>query len=280
MLRFVTPAAFAGSLTLLALLAPPARADEKGEALLREVTGATKKVKSLSADLKIAYRFGKNNSKMTGALAVQRPNLARIDVSGQPVEQMVVSNGKTLYLVMKGQKQYMKQPADPNGANIQGASLIASLFFTPQLETILAGLAGTTTVSPTLKGTLQREGVRYQRLEVTGNAGKNRLTLYISPKKLVQGILFEQKNGDESMQMEEFLSNLKVGTKLPARLFAYTPPVGFKVYEQPDFNAKLLAVGAEAPPFELSRPDDKSKFSLAKMLEGRKAVIVNFWFYG
>lgn len=276
-------AALALSVPLLSLLPSTVRADKRGEALLREVTQATKKVKSLTATMKGSYRFGGETRTMTGKVSMQRPNLAHIEINAQPTKQLVVSNGKDLYIVLAAQKQYIKQKAMPGGDNIQGG-IISGMFFNPDIKAMLMNFTRGSTVSPNLKGTEVRNGVKYQVVEMASNdASKTRVRVYVGPKKLLEGIVLEQSFQGQNVKMEEFLTNVKVNTKLASKLFAYKPPAGYKPYETPappSYDAKLLAVGAEAPAFELTKPDDKSKVSLAKMLEGRKAVLVNFWFYG
>ena len=64
--------------------------------------------------------------------------------------------------------------------------------------------------------------------------------------------------------------------------FAYVPPPGAILYTPPtldDYNKKLLPVGSMAPRFALSAPTG-GKTTLADALKGKKAVLVNFWFYG
>jgi outer membrane lipoprotein-sorting protein len=283
MLRYKTVAALALSAPLFLLLPNTVQADEKGEALLRGVTQATKQVKSLTADLKGSYNIGGQTQKMSGKISLKRPNLAHIRMNAQGMQQLIVSNGKDLYMVMADQKQYIKQPAAPMGENVQ-SGFLSGMFFRPDIKTILASLAEQPSVSPDSKGTEVRNGVKYQVVEVaTRGENKARIRLYVGPKKLVEGVSMERSFRGQTVKIEEFFANVKINTQLAANLFAYKPPAGFKPFTmptEPNYEAKLLAVGTEAPPFELTRPDNKSKISLAKMLEGRKAVLVNFWFHG
>jgi outer membrane lipoprotein-sorting protein len=279
MRRFPT-FALASSLALLALCPLAGQADEKGEALLRDVAQATKQAKSLSADIKSLYRFGERDMKMSGKMHVQRPNLAYIDIEGEPMNQKIVSTGKEMFIVLKAQKQYLKQPTSANGANVRGGFFAGSLFFSTDLKQMLGRYVGKPTVSLDLKDEEERDGVKYRVLAAASEDGKNRLKLYVGESNLILGVVVDQAVQDQSLHLEEFLSDVKVDPKLDAKLFAFTPPAGFKPYEPPRYDEKLLKVGVEAPAFELTKPSDKSKISLAKMLDGRKAVLVNFWFYG
>ena len=67
-----------------------------------------------------------------------------------------------------------------------------------------------------------------------------------------------------------------------AAVFAYVPPKEATLYAPPSldaYNKKLLAVGSVAPKFALSAPTG-GRVELAEALKGKKAVLVNSWFYG
>lgn len=55
---------------------------------------------------------------------------------------------------------------------------------------------------------------------------------------------------------------------------APSPPSGAQ-----DFEANLLKIGTKAPAFSVNNPKG-GKISLAQAMKGKKATLVNFWFYG
>ena len=75
------------------------------------------------------------------------------------------------------------------------------------------------------------------------------------------------------------LRNVRLDAPLAPASFAYAPPKTAKPIQMPDEAAHLLAVGAPAPDFTLSTPDQGS-VDLASRLRQAKAVLINFWFYG
>ena len=48
---------------------------------------------------------------------------------------------------------------------------------------------------------------------------------------------------------------------------------------QQDMTSGLLAIGSKAPAFSVNSPRG-GKISLASVIKGKKATLVNFWFYG
>ena len=92
MIRHRSRFAWGGVTVLLALGTMPAHADEKGEALLKEVETATKAAKTLSADLTMSYNAkdaeGKSQTmKMAAAVKLKKPNLARIEFEQNGIRQ-------------------------------------------------------------------------------------------------------------------------------------------------------------------------------------------------
>jgi outer membrane lipoprotein-sorting protein len=64
--------------------------------------------------------------------------------------------------------------------------------------------------------------------------------------------------------------------------FKFVPPAGSKVAETPapqDYTKNLLKKGAKAPDFSLKTPAGGA-VNLAAKLKTKKAVLINFWFYG
>ncbi len=143
-----------GCLLLLGLFAgTAARADEKTDALLRDVERATKAIPSLSADLVVTLttqnlsapppqatkskqtdpNFSGGNDPIafsySGTVKLKRPNLARIDLP-DPIRQIIDCDGTTLWTLLPS-NEYVKTPADPQGKNL-GAYAPVLMFFAPE----------------------------------------------------------------------------------------------------------------------------------------------------
>lgn len=73
--------------------------------------------------------------------------------------------------------------------------------------------------------------------------------------------------------------DLKLDHDFKPQDFAWTPPAGAKDMDAAARPSMFLAIGSVAPNFELTLPDG-SKTDLDKLRREKKAVLLNFWFYG
>jgi hypothetical protein len=80
-------------------------------------------------------------------------------------------------------------------------------------------------------------------------------------------------------ELEEFGMRMarSVGLGAVALLLA-TTALTVRAYQYPQFEAKLLPAGKVAPDFNLPMPRG-GQLSLTDARRGKKAVLVNFWFY-
>lgn len=255
----------------LPLLPALSRADEKGDALLKEVVKATKALKSLTAEVTTTQTFQGRKMNATLKMQLKRPNLYYAEMSGFMGSQIFASAGKDAYIYMADQKQYMKMKASPNGA--QGInSLLGMAFYDPTLKMFgdkERKHAGTETIN----------GKTYEILEIKPDESVT-LRLYVSPDKLMTRLKYAGKAGNnQNFEMAETFSTYKANAVIPDKVFAFVPPKTAKLYEQPSYDAKLLPTNSKAPEFNLATPEG-GRVSLAEVLKEKKVVLINFWFYG
>lgn len=284
MIRHRNVVLWGGGAVLALTAAWPAHADEKSDALLKEVETATKSVKTLTADLSMSQGVtaadGKDQKmKMAATLKLKKPNMARIEFSEGGVAKTIASDGKNVYVLMQG-NQYQKMKADAQGKNIDTLwAAPVSMFFSGQFSLF----SSTTKSETTYAGKQTVDGIEYDVVQLSGAkpfvyTGK----LYIAPSKLATRLDLEIKQGEQSVKLDAVLKNIKMNAPLTDAVFAYVPPKGTTLYVQPamdDYSKKLLPLGSVAPTFALSAPTG-GKVELADVLKGKKAVLVNFWFYG
>jgi len=271
--------------SLLALIGTRgARADEKADALLKEVETTSKAMKTLTADLSMSQKAktpdGKEQSmKMVASLKLKKPNLARIEFTQGEFAKTIASDGKNLFTLMPGNR-YQKTKVDADGKNIDTLwAAPAAMFFSGRFT--LMGVESKAATTYVGKQTI--EGTEYDVVQVSGTkpfaySGK----LYIAPDKLATRLDLEVGVGAQKIQVDAVLTNIKKNVPLTEAGFAYAPPKDAVVLEVPsleEFNKKLLPVGSAAPRFALSALSG-GKVELAEVLKGKKAVLVNFWFYG
>jgi outer membrane lipoprotein-sorting protein len=216
--------------------------------------------------------------EMKGSAKIKRPNLARIETKGM-MAQTVASDGKTVWTLMKDANQYMKQAADAEGKNLANAvipNFPLAFFLNPKADFLTPGAA----VKFTGVSTETVAGKSYQM--ISGSVEKpfqGEIKLYVGADKLMHRLALTIKQGSDSLLLETTLQNIKTGVALAASAFAYTPPKTAKAFEQPNFEARLVKVGADAPNFTLPTPTG-GQVALTELLKGKKATLINFWFHG
>lgn len=264
---------------LVGLTAMPVRADQEAEALLKEVAAANKAAQTLTADVVMNMTGQGQNMQITGKVKLKKPNLARVEF-GKPFEQTVVSDGKTLWRVMKSSNQYLKEKADPQGANIDGLwAAPITMFFNPK-NIGISSLVGTKTrlLAPETIG-----GKSYKVIEVASEKPIPYTSkLYVGANKLVHRVAMDIKQGTMTSHYIAVLNNLQVGMPLAKTAFAYAPPRTAKLFQPPSndsYEAKLVAIGKDAPNFTIPSPSG-GQVALGEALRGKKALLLNFWFYG
>ena len=187
--------------------------------------------------------------------------------------QRMISNGKTGWIVMESQKQYVKAPQPMDVAALQGlVGLPVAGFLKP--ASLSAGRDWT------YVGAQPRNGKSYTVLSFK-TAGEPAMEgkAYFDSTGLLVGMDQSVKASNEAVQQSFWLKNVKLNAPLAAQSFAFTPPAGYRKFEPPNYDKSLLAVGTTAPEFQLARPGGE-RLALSESLKGKKAVLVNFWFYG
>lgn len=250
----------------LPLLVPPALfaaaplfADDKAVALLAEVVARGNSLKSFSAEMTMTMT-GPQPQKMAGKLLLKTPGFGRVELTPDKGEKiLVIMDGKSTYNITG--KKFAKTPLDRDG-----------------VWPFLKGVPGADPKKFTSAGTEKIDETTFEVLELKENS--QTLRVYVSPEKIIQRF---RMTGDGTQDGQEIvLSNVQLDTELAAENFAL--PAGLEEAKAPGaegldaLNAKLLKVGAKAPAFNLATPTG-GKLSLAQALKGKKAVLVNFWFF-
>ena len=262
--------ACAATLTALA-----AQADEKADALLQKAREASAGAKTLQADLVYEVQSDDAKGGYSGAVRLMKPNYAYFKTSNLPNRQVsILSDGKNRYQVMEAQKQYLRGAIQPGGQNvgIGGPYSPVTGFFD------LTGNAAGGERKYVGKETL--EGREYEVVEITGGPRPEQVRrFYVGPSGLVEGAVVTLGNSEMQRTYRTWLKNVKLDQPMKAEEFAFAPPEGFRPYEPPNFEKNLLAVGKEAPDFNLPQPEG-NRLSLSDTVKEKKAVLINFWFYG
>jgi hypothetical protein len=184
---------------------------------------------------------------------------------------LMVSDGKEMMMVNEQEKQVMRVPAPGPNPDLRagpGGIPIQYLFFNPQGKLV--------TGSSKYQGTKKVAGVTYQvvRGHIGGGGTAPNATLYFGPSGLPEGVEFTESPQEK---LTLWVRGIRLNAPLKPEQVAYTPPHDFTEPQTPDKS--MLPVGKEAPDFLLPRPGG-NQLALTDALKGKKAVLVNFWFYG
>lgn len=244
---------------VVALAAPLARADEAAQKLLGEVVEKMKATRTFTAEIAVASR----GQKVIGKLFLQRPNLGRVEMGQGKQAMLMLSDGAQQYQVIDG--KYRKQGALKDLSELWPP-------FGGKLENI---------VGPGEPRLAEKEtigDVAYDVIEVKGNDRATRV--FISPAKVIERIRMGAGDG----QQEIVLSNVRLDAEIAAEMFQLPAGAEERTPEESggglgDLEKKLVPVGKPAPAFSLKTPAGGTLL-LAQALQGKKAVLINFWFYG
>lgn len=230
------------------------------EKALDEIAAAMKDAAAVAFDVKFKYE----DQTYTTKVSLKRPNFVR----SEDDSSLTVLDGKTYWYYAKADNQYTSFDQPEDGA-AQMASPLSDLYFGKSGKDLLEN-ADSVTADPekrTIGWKVEDEGY-WTEWKVT-----------VDDKKTVVRIVStygseDQEPYTQDMEISGFTTTPAVGDDT----FAFKPPEGATVMDpNSDYEASLLAAGADAPDFEAPDLDDK-KLKLSS-LKG-KVVLLNFWFYG
>jgi outer membrane lipoprotein-sorting protein len=263
---------------LLALVGA-AHADEKADALIRKARQLMEPAKTFQGTLSYSFETGQQRdqqSSLSIAFRLMKPNYGSMelkDLKSGRVEMRAISDGKTAFQVEPAGKQYRQMPASPQGIAgfPAGPGVFAplALFFSSDALPL----------SPEAKatGTETQNGKSYQVVEMKSPEGVTRH--FFAADGMLEGVELAIKRGETQLSVKSWLKSHRLNAPMTAQQFAFKPPAGFRPVEQrPSLEGSLVQVGKKAPDFELPVPGG-GRLSLTAAREGKKAVLVNFWFY-
>ncbi len=258
------------------LVAVPGRTDARGEELLR---GAMKKLhaaESYSATLSITNAGpGQPEVKSQGSLAAMKPNFLRVEIKG-PADAggsiLFAADGKHYNIYIAQANQYLREDLDPAPTELRGQ-------WEAEVDAFFGGERGLPKSGATHVGTAKVGGVECDLVKI--EPAKGRSTTYAIGKR--DGLIHQTRivisTPEGNAVTTNTLTNIKLNQPKKPAEFAFNPPEGARLFERPNFDGNLVPVGKPAPDFQLPQPGGQL-LSLEKTLKEKKAVLINFWFYG
>lgn len=249
-------------------LAPQASAAPEGAEVLKRMHDKL----SQSTDLSLTLRQKQMGQTTVFRVKMKRPSM----ISVVTPEAEMHCDGKTAYMYVVSEKQYVKAPA--------GA-------FAPMLSSMFIGFDGVLGASPfyvapgkAKNGFFVGKPSYVLTLKPTKAGGMigflgDKVTLYVDKSTdLPLGFTSESKGFNATQAYEDVV----VGNSMADTEFAWTPPADAKqandASAQAESDPALLKAGTVPPDFTLKTPSGDPLTLRSKL--GKKATIVNFWFYG
>lgn len=219
------------TLALAAVL--PARAEDPLDALLQRARKAVTRAQTLQGDLEMTDQ----GQRLTGKLALKRPNLARMELKGPELEVLVVSDGTRYYWYLPKTNEYYHGEPGGSGGDIMSpvpSGDMMMVFFQPQRLDPQALLARG---SEWRYGGNQRvDGEECEVADWIHNVGPFRVTFrfFIATKNdLVRRVDTINPRPDGDLVATLILKNARVDAPVADTAFRWSPPAGATAHPLP-----------------------------------------------
>jgi thiol-disulfide isomerase/thioredoxin/outer membrane lipoprotein-sorting protein len=260
--------------TLALALPLSARADDKADAIVAEVSARAKTLTAFSAQLTMRIipldpKAVLTEQTMKGSLLMQGARNIRFQLGTPQGSMLVLVNEGSAYNVTG--TQYIKIPA-------AAASQVGKRIWPPLLGS-LADFVGGIKETKYVTQKMLDEATVVDVVDITGQEGTARI--YVDRDSLVRKV---RMNPPGSFMVQEIeLSQIDTEPTIPPTAFALPPGLTEKKVPQGGegggLDEKLVALGKTPPAFNLATPNG-AKLSLASVRAGKKATLINFWFVG
>lgn len=257
---------------LLLLVAASATADEKPEAVLRAAMAKMHAAKTLTADMTLALNApGRPEIQLKGTVAAMKPNFLRVELSGRPMNMVYAADGRNYY-TLQGDR-YQKD-------DLAGAPEAMEGLWEAEINAFFGGEKVFPKGKVTSAGSEKVDGVDCDLVKVQVDGARSLVYAIGKEDHLIhRGTQVLPAEGSRSFTQANTLGHIQLDQPKEAKAFAFTPPQGAKLLERPNFEAKLVPVGNDAPRFAVPSREG-GDLALTDLLKGKKAVLVNFWFHG
>lgn len=258
-----------GALTMTVFSAgSTAFADAKGEEALKAAFKKLGAAKTLTFDMATENKSPGAPAPITwkGKVAAMKPNFLSVAMTGQ-LAPSFYADGKDYYMPSQGGMQ--KVPLEAKPTELQGV-------WEGEVDAFFGGEKLVDKVKATYSGAEKIGEVDCDVIRVEMKEPDRAVVYAIGKEDHVirrANITIPSAMG-EQVQINT-LTNVKFDVPKTAADFKYTGPAA----KEDPYEAALLPVGKDAPDFNLPTPTG-DKLGLSDARKGKKATLVNFWFYG
>ncbi|HEX4030952.1 MAG TPA: TlpA disulfide reductase family protein [Terracidiphilus sp.] len=261
---------------LLTMSAPfRLHAQDSTQDFVQKVTQAGRSEHSLSADIELTWKTSTRLKKSTGTVRLMKPNYALIKLAGDYPLHVLISDGTVRYLA-PDDKSYTQESMDPRGEKIDTPwwGFPYRFFFTQSLNPFGAAADPTEHLDTVSSKSIDGQLFRVLQVHGTGPMGEYRAE-FLFGKDVLERTIVQFGAGIKTGVFEARLSNIRLNAPYTVRSFRFVPAAGQK---PTSISGGMLSIGDKAPDFTLPTPEGK-QLTLSIQRQGKKATLVNFWYY-
>ena len=256
---------------LLLAWSAAAMAPDDGARAKELVEGAAATMKEATAvafESDVRLSIGGMEATQKARLLLQRPNRARLELSGAGQDALLVLDGTTAWHYMKLGKGFVRsKQLGTMKLEQYGAGPAATLFFEKGIGALAPYLADAVVTG---------EKLGEEACDVVSwKVGTEESRLWIAANRLRRFRATRSLNGQRVEQTFDY-GRFDLAPKVEESAFVFTPPPGARPNDSGD-ESDLVEVGAHLPDFTAKALDGAAL--KASDFKGRP-LLVTFWFYG
>jgi len=240
----------------------------RAKALVEGAAAAMKEVAAVSFESDVRLAIGGMAVAQKAKLLLERPNRARLELSGAGQDALIVLDGTTAWHYVKSSKGFVRsKQLGTMKLEQYGAGPAATLFFEEGIGALAPYLAD---------AVVTREGVGEEEREVVSwKVGTEEFRLWIAENRLRRFRATRSLNGQRVEQTFDY-GAFDLAPRVEEGAFAFAPPKGARPLDAGD-ESDLVEVGADLPDFTAKALDGAPL--KASDFKGRP-LLLTFWFYG
>jgi peroxiredoxin len=264
------------AVTVLAIiLSVRADAQESTQDFVQKVTQVASAQHSLSANIVLTWKTTTGLKTSSGTIRLMKPNYALVNLTGEYPLRVLASDGAVRYLA-PDEKSYTQEPMDPRGEKVDTPwwGFPFRFFFTQSLNPF-----GAKADPKEQLDTVSSESINGERLQVLQAHGTSPMGQYKAQfffaKDVLQRTVVQFGAGTKTGMFEARLTNIRLDMPYSATSFHFVPAAA---QQRSSISDGMLSIGEKAPNFTLPSPEG-TNLTLLSQRQGKKATLVNFWYY-
>lgn len=250
-------------------------AQEAPQAVIEKMVQAAKDQRTLAADIVLTWSSSTGLKSSTGSIRLMKPNLAMIRLEGDYPLRVLASDGISRYFA-SDRKTYNQESIDAHGQKIDTPwwGFPFRFFFIQSLNPFGSASASSEQVDGFVDASIDGQQFRILHTHGASPMGAYKAQFFFN-KDILERTIVQFGSSPGGPVFEARLSNVRINAPYPMSSFRFAPIPG---QQKARISDGMLAIGVKAPDFTLHTADGKD-FTLSSYRKGKKATLVNFWYY-